>query len=203
MTTPEQRGYSPENEGRPEPTLVQYREQEFEAAVAADDRAGVTPSANRAYWARAIDDGYTESDRASNAAQMAAFAEYQRRPDIESRASILAREHAAPAEFENVSVPNGNFDAAVANAVPTNKSGYIGHFDFEDGVNGRNAAASNGQGKVEEGDYTVAPYDAPGNNPYSTADDPVAPAPAQTATDSDGDGVEDANDAFPNDPNLQ
>jgi hypothetical protein len=166
-------GLDPDNEGRPEPTLVQYRDQDFEAAVAADDEAGVTPSANRRFWARAIDDRYTESDRASNADQMAAFAEYQRLPDIESRASILAREHAAPAEFEGVVVPNGNFDAAVANTDATSKHGYIGVFDFED-YQGEIAAASDGQGKVEADEYGPAPtFNAPGDNPDRTGDEPT------------------------------
>ena len=165
MTTPEQRGYNPANEDRPEPTLVQYDGQEFEAQVAADDAAGVTPSANRRYWARAIDDQYTESNRASNADQQAAFAEYQRRPDIESRSSILAREHAQPAEFENVVVPNSNFDDAVANTEDNSRPGYIGQFDFED-HHGVHAASSNGGGAIVEvvpGNYTPAPYDNPGS----------------------------------------
>lgn len=199
MTTPEQRGYNPENEGRPEPTLVQYAGQDFEAQVAADDAAGVTPSANRRFWARAIDDQYTESDRASNAAQQAAFAEYQARPDIESRASILAREHAMPAEFENVVVPNGKFDDAVANAEANSFPGYIGQFDFED-HNGVSAARSNGGGAVVEtvpGDYTPAPYDNPGS---TTA--PADPAPV-TGTDTDGDGTPDTEDSAPEDPSLQ
>ena len=146
---PEQRGYNPANADRPEPTLVQYSGQEFEAQVRADDEAGVTSSANRRYWARAIDDQYTESVRATNAEQVAAFAEYQRRPDIESRASILAREHAAPAAFENVVVPNSNFDDAVANAEDNTFPGYIGQFDFED-HHGLHAARSNGGGAVVE-----------------------------------------------------
>lgn len=161
-------GNDPDNATLAEPTLVQYRNEDFEAQVKADDDAGVTPSANRRFWARAIDDRYTESDRASNADQMAAFAEYQRRPDIESRASILAREHAAPAEFENVVVPNGNFDASVANTVDTNRPGYIGVFDFED-YHGVHAASSNGGGSMEAGEYTSVNPDAPGD------DDPETP----------------------------
>lgn len=225
MTTPDQRGYAPENEGRPEPTLVQYKDQDFEAHVAFDDRSGVTPSANRAFWARAVDDGYTESNRASNAAQMAAFAEYQTRPDIESRASILAREHAAPAEFENVVVPNGNFDAAVANTDPTNKSGYIGVFDFED-HNGEKAAASNGQGQVGPAEYSAVVINNPGTRATVDTDadgtpdyldaapaDPLrqategggeaAPASDPSTTDADGDGVTADVDANDEDPTVQ
>lgn len=181
MTTPENLGYAPENEDKAEPTLVQYPDQDFAPAVAADDAAGVTPSANRRYWARATDEQYKESVRATNAEQRAAFDEYQRRPDIESRASILAREHAMPAEFENVVVPNGNFDEAVPNTEDNVRSGFIGVWNFED-ANGTHAAASNGQGaiiEVVQGDYTVPTFDNPGTPP---ADDDAAPVDDGTTT---------------------
>jgi hypothetical protein len=174
MTTPNpQRGYAPENEGLPAPELVQGEDTAFDAAVAADDAAGVTPSANRKFWARAFDDQYVESNRASNNDQVAAFVEYQARPDIESRSSILARENAQPAAFENVVVPNGEFNAAVDNALPNSNPGYIGSFNFED-ANGTIAANSNGLGPVEEGTYTAAAVDAPGDNPDDAG--PDAPA---------------------------
>lgn len=173
MTTPDQRGYAPENEDKDAPELVQGNDTAFDAAVAADDAAGVTPSANRKFWARAFDDQYEESNRASNADQRAAFEQYQSRPDIESRSSILARENAQPAEFENVVVPNGNFDDAVANTEDNWRPGYVGAFNFED-ANGEIAANSNGLGPVEVGEYTAPTFDLPGTPPADDVD-PDAP----------------------------
>ena len=86
-------------------------------------------SANAAYWPQVPAERST-SERASNAAQRAAFDAYQARPDIESRASILAREHAAPAEFENVTVPNSNFDEATDGREDATLPGYDGTWDY-------------------------------------------------------------------------
>jgi len=201
-TEPTQRGFAPENEGRPAPTLVQFTDQAFDAAVKADNAAGVIPSANRKFWARGVDDQYVESNRATNDAQVAAFVTYQQRPDIESRSSILARENAQPAQFENVVVPNGDFNRAVDNAVPMNESGYIGSYQFEDGF-GVRAGASNGQGQVLAAEYTAPTFVTPGTAPAGLLTLEESAAAPVAAVDTDGDGAPDSTDASPNDPTVQ
>ncbi len=83
----------------PEPRLIRSG-----GAATPANIAGVTSSGQPKYWARPEDGQWKPAGpqaAATRADQFAAFETYQRRPDIESRGSILAREHAYPAAFMN------------------------------------------------------------------------------------------------------
>lgn len=82
MTTP----------AEPQPRLV--RSYGYEAP----ELTGVTESAQPRYWPQGPKPT-NYSTPATHAAQRAAFQQYETRPDIESRNSILARDHAQPGEF--------------------------------------------------------------------------------------------------------
>lgn len=83
-----------------EPQVVQTAGYKYSDKVTSND-SNLTDSATSDKWANADDGrvGNEDEDRASRKAQREAFIDYEARPDIESRASILAREHAAPGAY--------------------------------------------------------------------------------------------------------
>ncbi len=127
----------------PEPRLIRSGQ-----APAPANIAGVTSSGQPKYWARPEDGVWAPGPppaAASRADQFAAFEQYQRRPDIESRGSILARENSLPAAFMNdlhvgpdgqhndlvlgavVHGPNGPADVATLDASDYTYTGYLGY----------------------------------------------------------------------------
>lgn len=89
------------DEESPNPVVVQRAGAGGLFGADPDDDPNVTSSARSAFWAQ-VGDGRVETspdDYASNARQRTAFQQYEARPDIESRASILGRETADPGEY--------------------------------------------------------------------------------------------------------
>lgn len=102
-----------DNEGNPLPRLVQSPGQLSEDELLAENEK--TPSARAQFVAGPLDGIWNPEqqqaqmgDPASRQEQVAAFAEYVERPDIESRQSILAREMALPAQFSGQNVRSGS-----------------------------------------------------------------------------------------------
>jgi hypothetical protein len=77
-------------------------------ADARKDDENKAPSARSAFWANA-DDGRVVDDRRPTQEEVReAYRGYEQRPDIEERASILAREQAAPGQFSDANVQSGS-----------------------------------------------------------------------------------------------
>jgi len=69
----------------------------------------LAPSARSAFWASTGDNRYDDRDEAASLEdQRQAFKDYESRPDIESRASILAREQALPGTISTKNVQSGD-----------------------------------------------------------------------------------------------
>lgn len=155
----------------------------------APELAGVTDSAQPKYWPQGPKP-VEYSTPATHAAQRAAFQQYESRPDIESRNSILAREHAQPGEF-----------------LPAQLAGGVVPGERDDKLDSRPEVAP----------YKMLPNDPANiatNNPqevyvqetltpwFDNADE-ESDEPAAGGTDTDGDGTPDADDADPADPAVQ
>ena len=100
-----------ENE-EPTPRLVQVPGDKFNL----DDVKTVAPSSSDKQFVAQPHDGIWSPEHqrellgepASRKAQIEAFREYQKRDDIESRESILAREGAYPGQFSDANVSSGD-----------------------------------------------------------------------------------------------
>lgn len=99
-------------ENEVEPQVVQTAGYKYSDKVRSND-SKLTDSATSDKWANADDGrvGNEDEDRASRKAQRDAFIDYEARPDIESRASILAREHAAPGAYGSEDLEGGFVEA--------------------------------------------------------------------------------------------
>lgn len=91
------------------PRVVQTAGYDHGDEVRAADKEK-TPSARSAFWANADDGRVHETRRADKSEVRGAFKDYEGRPDIESRASILARENAAPGQFTHEDLEGGSVD---------------------------------------------------------------------------------------------
>lgn len=94
----------------PTPKLVSAPNRMSDKERKADEKK--TPSARSRFEAKPHDGIWAteEAETATRKEQIAAFKEYEGRSDIESRASILARETAAPGQFSEENVSTGSVD---------------------------------------------------------------------------------------------
>lgn len=102
-----------DKDGQPLPRLVQAPGDMSEDELLAENEK--TPSARSQFVAGPLDGVWSPEQQreqlgepAGRREQVAAFAEYVERPDIESRQSILAREMALPAQFSTENVESGS-----------------------------------------------------------------------------------------------
>lgn len=99
-------------DGKPLPRLVQSPGENAEVKL------DVAPSSDLQFAAAPHDGVWNSADLAGEPAsreeQVAAFADYVQRPDIESRESILARENALPGQFSTANVASGSVDDGLA-----------------------------------------------------------------------------------------
>lgn len=93
-----------------QPSIVQRAGFKHPEEVTKKDK-NLTPSARSEHWGvGGADRNELDEERASREDQVGAFGDYQDRPDIESRKSILAREQAYPAQFSEENVASGSVD---------------------------------------------------------------------------------------------